>query len=568
MNAIDLNTNATISKPLGLKRWPSGWSSGALLIAAVISLPMLTVFSYFLQPSGENWQHLVDTVLANYVSNSLLLMTGVTFGTLFFGVSAAWLVSMFEFPGRRWFEWALLLPMAIPAYIIAYTYTGMLEFAGPLQTALRAWFGWSYGDYWFPEVRSLGGAILMLSLVLYPYVYLLSRAAFIQQSVCVLEVSRSLGCTPWKSFTRVAIPLARPAIIAGLSLVLMETLADYGTVEYFGIPTFTTGIFRTWFGLGDTAAAAQLAAVLMLFIFALVMLERWSRKRARFYHTSNSYNLLQRPTLTKFQGWLAFTVCCSPILLGFVIPTLQLSHWAWLTWDKMVDAHFLELAFNSFRLATYAALLALVLALVLGYGQRLNPSLPLRFGVRLAAMGYAIPGTVIAVGIMVPFGWLDNRIDSWMRSTFEISSGLLFSGTVFILLFAYCVRFLAVSLQSVEAGLAKMKPSMDEAARSLGYRPTSVLRKVHLPILRSSLLTAVILVFVDVMKELPATYIMRPFNFNTLAVRAFELAGDERLADSSTAALAIVVTGVIPVIILSRLMSSSRPGQMSSNEST
>ncbi len=541
-------------------RLPGPWLVSAVLIASVVALPIVTVTSFVLQPATEVWRHLYETVLADYVTNSLLLMLGVAAGTLAMGVCAAWLVSMCEFPGRRAFEWALLLPLAMPAYIIAYTYTGMLDFAGPVQSALRAWFGWGFGDYWFPEIRSLPGAVAMLSLVLYPYVYLLSRAAFVEQSVCVLEVSRTLGCGPWRSFAVVGIPLARPAIIAGLSLALMETLADYGTVEYFGIPTFTTGIFRTWFGLGDASAAAQLSAVLLGFVFALLLLERWSRHRARFHHTTSRY---RRLPVNRLRGWraaLATVACLVPVTFGFAVPALQLAWWAQQTWRETLDGDFLLLAWHSFELAGLASLLALALAMALAYGQRVQGGRALAALARFAGMGYAIPGTVIAVGVLIPFGWLDNSVDEWMRRRFDLSTGLVFSGTLFLLLFAYCVRFLAVSLQAVEAGLGKVKPTMDDAARSLGLRPSSVLREVHLPMLRGTLLSAALLVFVDVLKELPATYILRPFNFNTLAVRAFELASDERLADSASAALAIVVVGIVPVVLLSRMAGRSRPG--------
>jgi iron(III) transport system permease protein len=467
---------------------------------------------------------------------------------------------MCEFPGRRLFEWALLLPMALPAYIIAYTYTGMLDFAGPVQTTLRELFGWSYGDYWFPDVRSLSGAILMLSLVLYPYVYLLARAAFLEQSVCVLEVSRTLGAGPWRSFLRVALPLARPAVIAGLSLALMETLADYGTVQYFGVNTFTTGIFRTWFGLGDSAAAAQLSAVLMTFVFVLILLERWSRRQARYHHTSTRHRPLPRYRLYGLGRWLAILGCAVCVLLGFVLPATQLGYWALLTSDRMIDTSFLQLTWHSLMLAGCAALLTLALALVMAYGKRLRPSRRLRLAVRVAGMGYAVPGTVIAVGVMLPFAWLDNTLDAWSRESLGLSTGLLLSGTLVALLFAYAVRFLAVSLQAVEAGLGKIRPSMDNAARSLGLSPGAVLRQVHMPLMRGTLLTALLLVFVDVLKELPATLILRPFNFSTLAVRTYELASAERLEDAASAALAIVLAGVVPVILLSRSMGRSRAG--------
>ncbi|MCI0353415.1 MAG: iron ABC transporter permease, partial [Acidobacteria bacterium] len=404
------------------------------------------------------------------------------------------------------------------------------------------------------------GAILMMSLVLYPYVYLLARAAFLEQSVCVLEVSRTLGCNAWESFARVALPLARPAVIAGLSLALMETVADYGTVQYFGVSAFTTGIFRTWLGLGEPVAAAQLSALLLLFVFLLRSLEVWSRKQAGYHHTSGRYRPLPRYPLRGWQALAALIACGGPLLFGFVLPGAQLLAWALATAHRMVDASFVALVWHSAVLALATALLALFLALLMGYGKRQFPSLPVSFAVRCAALGYAIPGTVVAVGVMLLLGWSDNALAGWLQKHLGISAGLLLSGTVAALVFSYLVRFLAISMQTVEAGLGKIGHNMDDAARSLGLGPLRALRRVHLPIMRGSLLTAVLLVFVDVLKELPATLILRPFNFNTLAVRAYELANQERLADASTAALAIVLVGVLPVILLSRSISRSRPG--------
>ncbi len=537
------------------------WPVSVLAIALLLALPVLVVVGFVFVPAGDVWRHLADTVLKDYVVNSLLLMLGVSLGTLIGGVGTAWLTSMCRFPGRGLFEWALLLPMAMPAYIIAYTYTGMLDFAGPVQSTLRDWTGWGYGDYWFPEVRSLPGAAVMLSLVLYPYVYLLSRAAFLSQSLCVLDVSRTLGNGPWRTFHSVALPLARPAIVAGLSLALMETLADYGTVQYFGVSTFTTGIFRTWFGLGNPAAAAQLSALLLGFVFALILLERWSRRHARYHHTSQREQSIRRLRLRGWPAALAFGFCLTPLLLGFLLPAAQLGWWTLTVAETTYDSAFVTLVLNSLGLAAGAALLALLLALVLGYGRRLYPSPLVMSSVRVAGLGYAVPGTVIAVGVMIPFAWIDNSVDAWMRATLGVSTGLLLSGTLAALLFAYLVRFLAVALQTVESGLGKIRPSMDEAGRSMGYRPGQVLRRIHIPMLRGSLLTALLLVFVDVLKELPATLILRPFNFNTLAVRAYELASDERLADSGPAALTIVAAGLLPVILLSRSITRSRHAQ-------
>lgn len=538
-----------------------------LLLCILLSIPILTILFSIGSASDGVWEHLYSTVLGDYVLHSLGLMVGVGLAVLVIGIGPAWLVTMTRFPGSRMLEWALVLPLSIPAYIIAYTYTGMLDIGGPVQSWIRETFSIRYGDYWFPQVRSLGGAITMLSLVLYPYVYLLSRMAFLEQSVCVLEVSRTLGASPWRAFTRVAVPLARPAIIAGLSLVLMETLADYGTVQYFGVSAFTTGIFRTWFGLGSPTAAAQLAAVLMIFILVLVLAEHWSRNKARYHHTSNRYTRLPQIELRGWKRAAAMVYCILPVLLGFVIPFIQLALWALETWHLIDRDGFITLFTNSLKLASITALLALLLGLFITYSKRMRPTLMLRSTVRILGLGYAIPGTVIAVGVLIPFAWFDNTVDAWMREHFEISTGLLISGTLVAVVFAYLVRFLPVALNTLDAGLGKIRPTMDDAGRSMGLRPWQILRRVHVPIMRGSLLTASLLVFVDVLKELPATIILRPFNFNTLAIRTYELANQERLAEAACSALMIVLAGIIPVIILSQTISRSRPGHDSKQPS-
>ncbi len=537
------------------------WRPSIVGTALILSIPILTIAISVFEPTGENWQHLKDTVLKEYIVNSMLLTCGVGIGTLLIGVSTAWLTAMCSFPGKNLFVWLLLLPLAMPAYIVAYTYTGMFDFAGPLQTMVRDWTGWRYRDYYFPQIRSMGGAITMLSLVLYPYVYLLGRSIFLEQSVGVMEVSRTLDCGPWTVFYKVALPLARPAIVAGLSLALMETLADYGTVAFFGLGVFTTGIFRTWFGLGDYNSAAKLASLLLFFVFALIIMERVSRNKARYHNSSGKLTRFSEYRLKGLKAWGAFASCAIPVFLGFFLPAAQLFLWAMETWSEMVDDRFFELARNSFLLGFGAALISVILALFLGYGKRIIPGKATIASIRMASIGYAIPGTVVAVGIIIPFAWIDVRIDTFMQSSFGISSGLIFSGTLIAVMFAYVVRFLAISLQTVESGLDKIKPSMDDAARSLGCRHRETLFNIHIPLLKSSTLTALMIVFVDVMKELPATLILRPFDFNTLAVRAFELASDERLADSSTAALTIVVVGLLPVIYLSKTISHSRLDQ-------
>lgn len=556
---MEISASLTSTQHRYRQRASHGWRALMLLTAAVIAVPVLVIAASLLQGFSPVWEHLLDTVLRDYVVNSLLLMLGVGLGTVLLGVSSAWLTAMCEFPGRRFFNWALLLPMAIPAYIIAYTYTGMLDYSGPVQSALRAQFGWSYGDYYFPAIRSLGGAVCMLSLVLYPYVYLLVRVAFTEQSTAVLEASRSLGKGPWATLFQVALPMARPALVAGTSLALMETLADYGTVDYFGVSAFTTGIFRTWYGLGELQTAAQLAAFLLLFVFSLFLLEQRSRRRLRFHHGAARQRVRRIP-LAGWRGWAAFTVALLILTAGFLLPAAQLAHWAAARFGDTDSEAFLTLVGSSFSLAAMASVCCLLIALLLGYGKRLHPGQTEQQSARVAAMGYAVPGTVIAVGVLIPFAWLDNRIDGFMREHFDLSTGLILSGTLAALVFAYVVRFLSVSLQTVDAGLARIRPSIDESARSLGHGPLGVLRRIHLPMLRGSLATALLLVFVDVLKELPTTLILRPFNFSTLAVRAHELASDERLADAALPALAIVLIGLLPVILMTRTAGAPRPG--------
>ncbi|MBU1188288.1 MAG: iron ABC transporter permease [Gammaproteobacteria bacterium] len=527
-----------------------GWSS--VLLALLLAMPVLVIAGHVLLGESTVWQHLLATVLPGYLRNSLWLALLVGSATVLIGTVCAWLTVMVEFPGRRQFSWLLLLPLALPAYITAYAYAGMLDFAGPLQSALRSWTGWQAGDYFFPGIRNLPGAALVLALVLYPYVYLLARAAFAQQSANALNVARSLGLRPLAVFWRVGVPLARPAIIAGLALVLMETLADYGTVKYFGVQTFTTGIFRTWFGMGDRVAAAQLASVLLLLILSLIVLERWSRGRRRFASGGSRYQQIARYRPSSGLRWLAVLACALPVMLGFVLPAGQLAWWTLSQGLGQFDRDFAGLLWNSFSLAGMTAVLAVALAVLLAFAARMHRALVVQAATRIAGMGYAIPGTVIAVGVIIPLALLDNQLDSLLRARFGVSSGLLLSGTLVALVFAYLVRFLSVSLQSVESGLAKISPAMDVSAAGLGCRPWQMLRRVHLPLLRGTMVTALLLVFVDVLKELPATLILRPFNFNTLAVRAYELADDEMLIAAAPSALCIALVGLLPVLLLSR----------------
>jgi len=539
---------------------PSPLAVFSFALAVLVALPVLAVgVNIFSGGTVDTWRHLLDTNLAAYVSNSVWLCLGVGLGVAAMGTGAAWLVALNEFPGRRIAEWALLLPMAMPAYVLAYTYTDFLQFVGPLQTALRETFGWQKADYWFPDVRSLPGAIVLFSCVLYPYVYLLVRTAFLERAGGMIEAARALGLNPWQGFWRVSIPLARPAIAAGMALALMETLADYGTVAYFAVETFTTGIYRAWFSLGDRVAAAQLAAALLGFMSLLILLERLSRGRARYQNTSGRRRAT-RQVLTGWRALLAQIGCMIPVLIGFLLPALLLARLAF-TDTEEGTAHFAErfliLARNSFTLAALTAILAALLALILGYAVRDGSRLS-RWANRVVGLGYAVPGSVIAVGVLIPVTRLDHLLAGVWQQFTGVNPGLILTGGIAALVYAYLARFLAIALQSVESGLSRITPSMEAAARSLGAGPGETLRRVHLPLLRGSLLTATLLVFVDVMKELPATLVMRPFNFDTLATQTYTLAADERLAEASIAALAIVVVGLLPIILLARQISSGR----------
>jgi iron(III) transport system permease protein len=525
----------------------------ALGCALLVVLPLLAVaLQIFGGGPGGTWAHLAATVLPDYIVTTLWLCAGVGVGVTLLGVGSAWLVTRHEFTGRAQFEWALVLPLAMPAYVMAYTYTDLLQFVGPLQSGLRQTFGWTRADYWFPDVRTTGGAVLMFSLVLYPYVYLLARTAFIERAGGMIEVARSLGLTPWQGFLRVSLPLARPAIAGGVALALMETLADFGTVSYFAVQTFTTGIYRAWFSLGDRVAAAQLAMVLVVFVVTVLALERLTRGGARFHEVTMRRSGAARVPLAGSRAALAALACLVPLCCGFLLPSALLLQMAWAQDAAQFGARFLGLARNSLLLAGLTALSAVLLALLIGYAARVHRGAAMRWAHRAVALGYALPGSVIAVGVLIPVTRLDHLLAETLHRAFGVQVGLLFTGSIAALVYACLVRYLSAALQSIDAGLARITPHMDHAARSLGHTPLQTLRRVHLPLLRGSALTGALLVFIDVMKELPATLVMRPFNFDTLATQAYTLASDERLAEAASPALAIVVVGLAPVVLLCR----------------
>lgn len=523
------------------------WTVAAWLVAAALATPILVVCSALVSPLPPVWRHLQQTVLASYVFNTVALALLVGALAAVVGVATAWIVATREFPGRRLFSWALMLPLAVPAYVIAYVYTDLLDFSGPVQSLLRALLD-AEGAV-LPPIRSLGGAALMLGLVLYPYVYLLARTAFSRQAKALFEAARMLGASRRRAFWRISLPAARPFLAGGVALAMMETVADYGVVEYFGVATFATGIFRTWFALGDLDAALLLAACLFALVAVLVFGERWAR-RGRFSNPVAPSAVLP---LSRLRGWRAAAASIGvamPLALGFAIPVAVLAGHAVAAGDPLLGRGFGAFVQASVGVAGTTALLAVAVALALAYCERVSPRPATRFAVGAATLGYALPGAVLAVGVLVPLTSIDQSLARWLRDAFDWHAGLLLTGTAAALVFACLVRFLTVAYNACHGGLEQIHVRLDDAARTLGAGPGRMLRRIHVPLLRGSVATAGLLVFIDVVKELPATLILRPFNFETLATRVYRLASDERLAEASTAALAIVAVGIVPAILL------------------
>ena len=594
----------------GKRRSSPLWTVAVAAIMLVMALPIVTVVVLALTPEENIWPHLVANVLfgpppaiamflagvgcvglafyawrptalaatpLGYLSvaalvlalgsfpgsigQTVLLMSGAGILTIVTGTVAAWLVTMYRFPSRAIVDRLLVIPLAMPTYIIAYAYVELLDYAGPLQTFVRDLFGFrSSRDYWFPEIRSIGGAVFIMASVLYPYVYLTARASFVQQSVCALEVARTLGRSPLGVFWAVALPLARPALVAGVALVLMECLNDIGAVEYLGVQTLTASVYSTWMQRSNLGGAAQIATVMLGFIVVLFAAERMARGSAQIHHTTGRYRSIPFHDLTGWKGYTAAAVCAAPFVAGFLVPVLVLIRLAWTASEDAAGSRFFEAASNSFFLSAVAAGVAVWLALTLGYAKRVAANGFTRPAVRIAGLGYAVPGTVLALGLLIPLAGIDNSIDAMMRSTFGVSTGLLFSGSIFALIIAYSIRFLAVGLGTIEAGLERISPNLDAASRALGETALSTLVRVHLPLLLPALGSAGLLVFVDAMKELPATLLLRPFNFDTLATHIYELAALEQFEEAALGALTIVAVGLIPVLLLHRAVAGGRPG--------
>ncbi|TVR41910.1 MAG: iron ABC transporter permease [Bacteroidia bacterium] len=527
----------------------SRWVLFTLLLSIAVALPLFTIATEMFSRGDEVWRHILYERVPTYALNTLWLLIGVGFTTIILGVGTAWLVSMFRFPGRNLFRWALIMPIAIPAYINGFTWAGMLDYTSPLYAFLRNNFGLDTGTFLFFDIMSLPGAIFILSISFYPYVYLITRAYFQTQSATLFEVGASLGHGPWRKFFHTALPLGRPAIVAGVSLALMEVLNDYGVASYYGVDTFTTGIFSAWFAFGDISSAMKLSGYLMIFVFVLIFAERSQRGQMRYGMQGIRKHGLEPIPMKGLPAMLASLACSIPLLAGFILPAIMLLWWSAQTFMQVVDAGFWTLLRNSFFLAGTASLFVVSSAIFIAYTVRSFKNRVVQTLARITTLGYAIPGAVVAVGVLIPFLWLDNRlIQLPFFNTFIIT------GTWLALIYAYLVRFMAVGYNSIDSGMEKIPLSMDEAARSLGMQHGKVLGKVHFPLLTGAALSAFLLTFIDVLKELPLTLILRPFNFDTLAIRAFEYASDERVAEAAPYALVIVFTGMIPVLLLNRFI--------------
>lgn len=547
----DKNTQAIpVHRPI----WrPDPWSAGALLIAALVMMPIISVIWIAFHPTENIWPHLLATTLPRYLVNSLVMMLSVGVLAAFIGVGAAWLVAMYRFPGARWLEWLLLFPLAIPAYVGAYALVDFLEYAGPVQTWMRGVFGWATSrDYWFPEIRSRGAAILVMALALYPYVYLLTRSAFREQSGNTYEVARALGAGPWKRFWRVGLPLVRPAIAAGMAIVMMETVSDFGTVEFFAVQTLTTGIFTTWLEANNAGGAAQIAGVVLLLVLLLVGLEKSGRRNQRFHGGARQKRPILQIPLQGARGWLATLFCALPFLGGFVLPVaVMLSH-ALRNTDYWSNPALGQALWNTISVGSGAALVTVTAAVFLVYGVRLTGRRLPRLIMPFTTIGYAAPGAVLAVGILIPMAAFDNMLADFVEWATGVDTGLMLTGTGFAIVFAYSVRFFAIAQGAADSAMGRISPSLPMAARSLGRSAGGALIAIYAPLIRGSLMTALLLVFVDSVKELPATLLLRPFNYNTLSTLVYEQASLENIGEASPAALLVIGVGMLAVLLLAR----------------
>jgi len=536
------------------KKWPAvSW-----LLSLLLFLPLLAIVWQSFGNDQDVFAQLWQTVLPDYLLNTLLVVIGVSTLSMVIGVPIAWLVAMCQFPLRRFYVWGMLLPLAMPSYVVAFVYTDLLEYAGPIQSTLREFFGWSSAqDYAFFDVRTLSGATVMLALVLYPYVYLLARTAFLEQSQSLVQSARMLGCSPWQSFWRISLPLARPAIAIAVALVAMESLADFAVVHYFAVPTLTTAVYDTWLGYGSLAAAARLSALMLAVLFVLISIERLGRKKQRHYQRGSGQETIVRHQLTGTKAILASVFCGGIFMAGFGVPFISLIDMAIAYFDESFNSQFFEYSVNSLLLASGVAVICLIIAIVLGFYKRLAATKASELAPKLASTGYALPGTVLAIGVLIPLSIFDHGINGVIESMGFNGPGLLLSGTVFAIVAGYVVRFSAIAIGSVESSLNKVSPSIDMVSVTLGTSPLKMLFKVHFPLIKKGCFAGALLVFIESMKELPAALLLRPFNYETLATYVYQFVSDEQLEHGALAAIVIVVVGLIPLLFLNRSLEQS-----------
>ncbi|AQM20269.1 iron ABC transporter permease [Vibrio anguillarum] len=528
------------------------WKTSSASVTVLLVLPILAIFITAAGQSDEVFSHLMSTVMPTYTFNTVVLTFSVMGLSLLFGIPTAWLMAMCKLPTERILQWALVLPLAMPGYIIGYIFTGWFDYAGPVQVLLRDLTGWGAGDYWFPDIRSLGGASIVLALVLYPYVYLLCRAAFMEQNVSLLQSARLLKCSPWQSFRLISLPLARPAMAVGLSLVAMETVGDFGTVSYFAVNTLTTAVYDTWLGYSNLNAAAKISAIMLVIVLLLLSAERYSRRKQKLFQSQFNSHEDFRYQLQGWKKWAALCWCWGLVALAFLLPLLQLVSFAYHYFAKSWTSEFQDFAINSLTVSLTTALVAVLIALVVNFCHRLNANGVTLAFMRLSSMGYAVPGTVLAIGVMVPVLFMDHWVNDVAKAMQWGRPGLIFSGSMFAIIFALVVRFSAVAIGSIESSLNKVSPSLDMAARTMGYRSNAMLWRVHLPLIRRGTLIAGLLVFIESMKELNAALLLRPFNFETLATYVYNYASDEQLEVAALPAILLVAVGLIPLIVVNR----------------
>ncbi|USD60064.1 MULTISPECIES: ABC transporter permease [Vibrio] len=528
------------------------WKTSSGVLTLLLVLPILAIFYTALGESSDLFAHLMSTVMPTYVLNTIKLVVGVLLLSLVFGVPSAWLMAMCKLPSERVLQWALVLPLAMPSYIIGYIFTDWFDFAGPVQVWLRDVFAWQVGDYWFPDIRTVGGATVVLSLVLYPYVYLLCRAAFMEQNVSLLQSARLLKCSPLESFWRISLPLARPSIAVGLSLVAMETIGDFGAVSYFAVSTLTTAVYDTWLGYSNLSAAAKISAMMMVVIVLLLGAERYSRRKQKLFQSQYNSHEDFRYELRGWKKWAALTWCWGLVSAAFIFPLGQLIIYAYKYFEQSWTEEFQTYAINSLQVSIIAAIIGVIVALVVNFYRRLDPSRKGVVFMRASSLGYAVPGTVLAIGVMVTVLFMDHSVNDFAKAMEWQRPGLIFSGSMFALIFAMVVRFSAVAIGSIETSLSKVSPSLDMASRTMGCKKNQMLVRVHLPLIKRGVLIAGLLVFIESMKELNAALLLRPFNFETLATYVFNFASDEHLELAAMPAVLLVLVGLLPLIIVNR----------------